>query len=247
MFKKIIDKILGWKGYEITRIQNLDTKVESGEYRWLQDLKIKTVLDVGANAGRFATMINKILPGVKIYSFEPIKDCFEILKQLEKSNHNLKTFNFALGNKSGEQTIFKNEFLPSSSLLSMAESHKNIFPYTRESKPETINIKTLDSISDEIEFLSRVLLKVDVQGFELEVLKGAKESLKSIEIIIIETSYLELYESQPLFDDVYTFLKNSGFVYYGNFDQMPDPKTGLVLQSDAIFIKKDITLSSTFQ
>jgi FkbM family methyltransferase len=165
------------------------------------------------------------------------------LKQLGNDNNKLKTFNFALGSKSGEQTIFKNEFLPSSSLLSMAEVHKTIFPYTRESKPETIFIKTLDSMSDQIEYLSRVLLKVDVQGFELEVLKGAKQSLKSIAIIIIETSYLELYESQPLFDDIYTFLKDSGFIYYGNFDQMPDPKTGLVLQSDAIFVKKDIKLS----
>ena len=243
MFKKITDKILRSKGYEITRIQTIDTQIESGKFKWLQKLNIQTVLDVGANTGQSAIIINKILPGVKIYSFEPVKECYEILKQLENTNNNLKTFNFALGSSSGELTINKNEFSASSSLLLMAQLHKNIFPYTRESKPETITIKTLDSIAGEIEFKTRVLLKADVQGFELELLKGAKESLRFIEIIIIETSFLELYDSQPLFDDIYSFLKISGFIYHGNFDQMPDPKTGLVLQSDAIFVRKDINLS----
>jgi FkbM family methyltransferase len=237
MFKKIIYKILRWKGYQITRIQTLDTQIESGKFKWLQELKIKTVFDVGANTGQFVNMINKILPGIKIYSFEPIKECFEILKQLENNNNNLKAFNFALGSKSGEQTIFKNEFLPSSSLLSMAEVHKNIFPYTRESEPETIFIKTLDSISDQIVFQTKVLLKVDVQGFEINVLKGAISSLNNIDVIIIETLFVELYYNQTQFDDIYSFLVKRNFSYRGNFEQIRDPKSGRILWADAIFIR----------
>lgn len=237
MYKKIINKILRWKGYEISRIQTLDIKIKSGKFNWIKQLNIKTVLDVGANTGQFAHMINKILPGVKIYSFEPIKECFEILKQLENANSNLKTFNFALGNKSGEQTIFKNEFLPSSSLLNMAELHKNIFPYAKESEPETIFIKTLDSISDQIVFQTKVLLKVDVQGFEINVLKGAISSLSNIDVIIIETLFVELYYNQTQFDDIYSFLVNRNFSYRGNFEQINDPKSGRILWADAIFIK----------
>lgn len=237
MFKNIIYKILRWKGYQITHIQTLDTQIESGKFKWLQELEIKTVLDVGANTGQFVNMINKILPGVKIYSFEPVKESFEILKQLENNYNNLKAFNFALGSDSREQTIFKNEFLPSSSLLSMTQVHKNIFPYTRESESETIFIKTLDSISNQIVFQTKVLLKVDVQGFEINVLKGAISSLSNIDIIIIETLFVELYYNQTQFNDIYSFLVKRNFSFRGNFEQIRDPKSGRILWADAIFIK----------
>jgi hypothetical protein len=76
-----------------------------------------------------------------------------------------------------------------------------------------------------------------VQGFEIEVLKGIGTVMKMIDIIIIETSFVKLYQGQPLFNEVYSYLIGNGFRFIGNFEQLKDPKTGRILQADSIFIR----------
>jgi FkbM family methyltransferase len=242
MFKRVIDKILREKGYEINRIQTIDVKIESGEFKWLQEFGIKTVLDVGANVGLFTEMVSKILPQASIYAFEPLTECYEKLNKLTDQIKKLKCFNVALGSENMEAVINKNMFTASSSLLKMRSLHKETFPYTAIESEEKIQVVTFESLINEIQLEEKVLLKLDVQGYEIEVLRGMKSVLNNIDLIIAETSFVELYQGQPLFNEVYDFLRNKGFEYYGNFDQMTDPKAGSVLQADAIFAKKDIKL-----
>lgn len=237
MLKKLISNSLRKIGYQISRIQTLDDKIMKGEFKWIQDFKIKTVIDVGANVGKFTILINKIINNAKVYSFEPISDCYEQLVKNTKRIDNVECFNIALGRESKETVINRNEFLPSSSFLEMEPLHKSVFPRTHNLAKEKVTITTLDKIHNEIDWAPKILLKIDVQGFELSVLKGANSSLNLIDIIIVETIFVELYKNQARFNDIYNFLVERNFSYCGNFNQFNDPESGHILWADAIFIK----------
>jgi len=237
ILKKSLRALLKQKGYQICKIFTLESDIKEGKYAWLQDTGIRTVLDVGANVGKFTKMISKILSNVNIHSFEPLADCYKELIENTKHLDNINYFNFALGEKESESIIYHNEFTPSSSILKMKDLHKKIFPETTHSFNEIIQIRDLDGVNDEINWIQKTLMKIDVQGFEMSVLRGANSSLNKIDIIIIETIFLELYKNQARFDDIYNFLVERNFSYQGNFDQMKDPKSGRIIYADAIFIR----------
>jgi len=237
MLKKLISNSLRKAGYQISKVSTLDTDIKAGKYSWLQEMGIRTVLDVGANVGKFTNLISDILTDVSIYSFEPLAECFDELIKNTKHLENVKYFNFALGEQQSQTTIYHNEFSPSSSILKMKELHKDLYPSTTNSVKEIVQIKDMDSLNDKINWIPKTLMKIDVQGFEINVLKGTISSLNNIDVIIIETLFVELYESQTQFDDIYSFLVKHNFGYRGNFEQIKDPKSGRILWADAIFIK----------
>ena len=233
IIKKMITKICLLLGLKISRIRK--------NVKWLQNMDIKTVIDVGANIGQAARMFHDILPNAFIYSFEPLQDCFLQLRSNMADVSNFKAFNIALSDKDGKQDIYRNEHSPSSSFLKMCELCKKEYPFTSREAIETVEVKTLDSIVNELELKDNILLKIDVQGFEDKVLRGGMNTLSRVMVIIIETSFYELYEGQPLFPDIYDFLKKNGFVYSGNWEEeKKSPIDGATLQADSIFIKTNI-------
>ncbi|NJO65558.1 MAG: FkbM family methyltransferase [Richelia sp. RM2_1_2] len=78
---------------------------------------------------------------------------------------------------------------------------------------------------------------MDTQGYEDKVLSGGEKIIKSANVIIIETSFVKLYENQPLFNDIYSKLIEWGFSYAGSLEQLVSPHTGKILQADSLFIK----------
>jgi FkbM family methyltransferase len=237
ILKRRLRDLLKNNGYQISKISTLESEVKSGKYVWLQEMGIRTVLDVGANVGSFTKMISVILDNINIYAFEPLPDCYTTLIKNTEHLENVTCLNCALGDTNSEGSIYHNEFSPSSSLLKMKELHKEIFPQTKNAINENIRIRELDSFDNEINWTRKILLKIDVQGFEMNVLKGADSSLKKIDIIIVEILFVELYENQTRFDDIYKFLYERNFSYKGNFNQVADTKTGRIIYADAIFIK----------
>jgi hypothetical protein len=81
------------------------------------------------------------------------------------------------------------------------------------------------------------LIKIDVQGYEMQVLKGGERVIQSADVIIIETTFVPLYKDQPLFADIYNYFTSRGFRYAGNIEQLLAPINNQILQADAIFIK----------
>lgn len=214
---------------------------EKNKYLWLKEYNISTVIDVGANEGQFALDIRQYLPEAIIYSLEPLKDCFKILKSRFKGDEKFFGFCVALGDKNENMDIYRSEFSPSSSILEMADIHKDAFPYTKGLMKEKISVETLDNFieNNNIELVDNVLLKLDVQGYEDKVLKGSEKTLGRIKVILTEVSFVELYKRQVLFEDIYTSLKSNGFKFYGCNNLLSSPKNGFPLQADAIFIKSD--------
>ena len=233
-----INLLLQRFGIEVKRIDTLQRRIDAGKYRWLQEKGIKTIIDIGANVGQFAEMIRPIIPSAMIYSFEPLESCFSELKLKEKTLSPFQCFQYGLGDKNEIKEINHNKFTQSSSLLTMEQRHKDAFPYTKDSYKESISIVTLDSVISNLAIESPLFVKIDVQGYELNVLRGAAATLPMIDILIVEVSFTRLYENQPLFEDINKELRKYQFEYVGNFEQLTDPINGAVLQADAIYINR---------
>ena len=238
MLKVKINNFLRRFDYQFIKVPFSQKKINSGFYRWLNDLQIKTIIDVGANEGQFADNFIKIFPDAIIFSFEPLHETFKILEKKFEANQRIKLFNYACGEVEQETFIYHNDFSPSSSLLEITDLHKDAFPFTAHVKKEKITIKRLDDVMKNIVIESKLLLKIDVQGYEMSVLKGAEETLAKSDIIIIETSFQELYKNQPMFKDIYEFLSKYNFDYCGCLEQIYDERNGRILQADSIFVKK---------
>ena len=235
--KQVINDVLGVTGYEIRHTPSVANEMARGKYRWLQERGIATVLDIGANVGQFAEMMRAVFPRAAIHAFEPLAACCSILARKKPSLEPMCLYPVALGKVDGVATIYHNDFSASSSLLPMTGRHREAFPHTGHTTEEQITVRPLDAVMAGVAYTSPILMKVDVQGFELDVLAGAETTLQRVDVLIVETSMVELYERQPLFHEVYEFLRARGFVFAGSFDQIADPSNGAVLQADAIFLK----------
>jgi FkbM family methyltransferase len=205
---------------------------------WFKAFNIDTVLDIGANIGQFTKTISTLLPEANIYSFEPIPECFEKIQHIASINHQIKAFNLGVGDQSGILAFEQSSSSVSSSFLKMSDTHKQAFPSTKGSKTVNVKITRLDDIAQDIDLGRSLLIKIDVQGYEDKVLKGGEKTIKNAMIVIVEISFTTLYESQPLFDDIYSVFKEWGFICVGMLDQLSDPNTGMILQGDAIFIRQ---------
>ncbi|MGJ5675438.1 MAG: FkbM family methyltransferase [Nostochopsis sp.] len=205
---------------------------------WFHDFNISTVLDIGANVGQFAVTINKVLPKAKIYSFEPLPECFDKLKARMVNVEKFSGFNLAIGEETGELDFEFNNFSPSSSFLKMNNLHQQEFPETKKSQIVKVKVERLDAIVEEVDITYPLLIKIDTQGYEDKVLSGGSKTIQRATVLIIETSFVELYDEQPLFNDIYTKLRNWGFSYAGSLEQLVSHETGQILQADSIFLKR---------
>jgi len=222
--------VLGWRLFLLPAAGH--------KFKWIQDMSINTVIDVGAHKGQSALEFHELFPHARIYSFEPLLDCYLQLNARMKNVPNFRSFNLALGDMKGILTMHRSEFSPSSSLLKMANLHKEAFPYSAGEIQETVDVNTLDNMTRELDLEDDILLKIDVQGWEHKVLIGSRSLLKRIRVIVVEASFQELYEGQPLFGDIYDLLFSQGFVYSGTWAELRSPLDGAPLQQDSIFIRK---------
>ena len=205
---------------------------------WIQALNIDTILDIGANVGQAAINFCTLFPKAKVHSFEPIPDCFTQLKQVAMAFPNLSIHNFALGDETGQIDFHQNGYSPASSILNMSEEHVKSYPKTVESSTINVPIRRLDDVITELNLPdhSRILVKIDVQGYEKNVIAGGVHLIKQARMVVVETSIKSLYEGDSSFRDLYHMLCEHGFDYHGSLEQLIDPKTGAVLQQDAIFV-----------
>ena len=205
--------------------------------KWLEKYDIKTIIDIGAHTGQFAKEIREKLPQARIYSFEPLKDCYQKLVQNMSMDKNFKAYNFALGNKESRQEINRSASSPSSSLLPMANLHEEMYPHTKGGSKEEIDVKRLDDVFKDSDLEKEILVKIDVQGYEDKVIEGGINIISQAKIALLEVSFLELYKGQALFSEIYDIMKRLGFRYQGRTQQRINPLTGEVLYEDSIFIR----------
>lgn len=204
---------------------------------WIRQSGILTVIDVGAHKGEFSCAIRAVLPGVRIYAFEPLEDCYKVLCRRLGTNGRGQAFLAAVGRQDGTLTLWRSRYAKSSSILPMAELHKVAFPWTADSSPQSVTMKSLDACNGQLQLEAKVLLKIDVQGYEAEVLLGALKLLEKIDYVLLEVSFRQLYEKQASFEEIHSILRGAGFSYSGNLEQLLSPLDGSLLQADALFVR----------
>ena len=205
--------------------------------KWYRTQRFATILDVGAYIGAYAYALQHILPDAQVYSFEPLPDSFARLQKNMRKFGQWQGFNTALGDSKGSLEFWQNEFSASSSALPMEDLHRKTFPQTDKSDEVTVAVTRLDEMLPELVIKAPVLLKIDVQGFELSVLRGAENLLKKVDCVVCEVSYRPLYKGQASFADLYQFMLQHSFTYQGSLENLVSPLDGTIMQSDAVFIR----------
>ena len=235
MFKKIIKETISKTGYELVNKKKLTTTNLLG----LKSLGINTIIDVGANRGQFLTEYIKHFPDAQFFCFEPLTtEINELENVAKKFKNNIVVVNSALGNREGKILFHQHSHSSSSSILTTTNNCKDLFPQTKDQKDIEISITTLDNyFEDKLNSnYKNILLKIDVQGFELEVLKGAQKTLNMISACLLEINFTNLYKNQASFNELYEFLRRMGFEYAGAMDQNFTDEGRLVF-SDILFIR----------
>jgi FkbM family methyltransferase len=205
---------------------------------WLQQLGISTVLDIGANTGQFAAQIRDTLPDAHIYSFDPVEENFRQLQRREARDLRFKAYKFALGDANQKLPFNQNRFSASSSFLDLGEMHKSNFPFAREVEQVEVEVRRLDDLAPELNLEPEILVKLDVQGFEDQVIRGGASVLRTARVVITEVSFQALYEGQPLFGDIHQQLTELGFSLRGFSEQIRSTADDQMLSADAVYVRR---------
>lgn len=192
---------------------------------------IRTVIDVGASHGQFALFAATEFPSARVISFEPLEEPIADLRRM--MGERVESHKTAVGAENGTVEINVSGHDDSSSVLGIGERQQEVFPGTGVVETRRTPITTLD---DAIERpVSRpAMLKIDVQGLELQVLKGAKQTLAEIDEALIECSFTELYDGQALADEVIAHMLESGLRLAGIHGLHTTP-SGEAVQADLHF------------
>jgi FkbM family methyltransferase len=234
--KKIIQNIAGALGYSIIKKKNffkiqrtLDAAIKN---KILKDNPI--ILDVGAHEGESIVRFKNIFKDPHIHSFEPQEESFNILKRLK--NKNIFVNNFALGSKEEIKDFYINSNDATSSFIPLDNSSKHLKGITTI-KNKKINLKKLDDYVAEKEIDYIDLLKIDVQGYETEVLLGSLKSLSNkIKMIEVEICFVEYYKNISSFYNIEKII-NEQFELYALSSPVAR-RDGRIKVLDALYIKK---------
>lgn len=201
---------------------------------------IDLVLDVGANAGQFATLLReKYRYRGQIVSFEPLDDAYARLVETSSRDTQWQCVKTALGDLEGTSVINVSANSWSSSLLDVSPKSLEFEPSIGYVGTQNVSIRRLDMLTEELSLNSQsIFLKLDVQGYETQVLLGALRILDRVKLIQIETSLVPVYKNEPLIGDMVKTLDFLGFRIVAVEPGWSDPKTGELLQMDLILARK---------
>jgi len=200
---------------------------------------VDIVFDIGANTGQFARSLRDAgYPG-RIVSFEPLSAAHSALLRASDNDPDWQIApRVAIGSSEGEVQFNIAANSVSSSILGMLESHIRAAPQSVFVGTERVPLSTLDKAAiGHLDSQSKPFIKIDTQGYESNVLDGAKDILARAAGIHIELSFLPLYEGQELFGTLLSKLQAEGFSIWGIWPGFVDEGTGRMLQVDAVLFR----------
>lgn len=205
---------------------------------------IRTVLDIGANRGQYRTRLRLAGYRGRIVSFEPLSSHRETLLTLAKDDPLWDIApRVAIGETRGEAEINVSEGDDMSSLLKVEETLLTALPRSRVLGRETVPVETLDHLWDTVVRRGDdpVFVKVDTQGFELPVIKGAESLIRAGKIAgwQLELSLLPLYGGEPTFEKVTAHLTERGYEVHLILSGYFSKRLNRQLQIDEIFFRKE--------
>lgn len=230
---KSIKKFFNLFGLEVHRGSSRRSSFV-GALRQIKDLGFTpvTIIDVGAAMGIFTLQCHSVFPDSRYLLIEPLEENADFLNQVTKRIPNTEYILAVADAQSGEKTLNVHSDLVGSSLY--LEKEANL-----DGTPRNVPAVTLDYICKERNASGPYLIKIDVQGAELDVLSGAKEILDKTEYVILEVSLFQFVKGGPQLYDVVTFMKSRGFVVYDMFGYHYRLLDGAMAQIDIAFVKEE--------
>lgn len=199
---------------------------------------VDVVLDVGANIGQYARSLLRMGYRGRIVSFEPLSSARRRLEANARGVPNWQIVPVALGDFDGRSTIHVAGNSQSSSLLEMLPRHVAAAPDSAYVSAEVVEVRRLDSLfSEYCRAGERCFLKLDVQGLEQAVLRGARESLARCLGVQLEMSLLPLYEGEATFTELLDQMADHGYSLMWLENGFVDPHSGRLLQLDGVFYR----------
>lgn len=192
------------------------------------------VVDIGANRGQFSLVVRRIFPSAKIHAIEPLHEPGQIFKKVFLRDDLVEFHPCAIGRERADATIHVSFDDDSSSLLPISEAQVRLYPRTAEKEVRKVTIIPLRDLLDGNTILPPALLKIDVQGFELESLRGCEPLLDCFQYVYVECSFIELYEGQALASEIMAYLAKHGFSLVGVYNMGYD-RAGYAIQGDFLF------------
>lgn len=245
LVKSKIKFLINSLGWDLHRLQAAEMQFEplkasiKEAFFIIDYLQANVIYDIGANAGQFALGIRSAGFLGRIVSFEPLTEAHQQLMNAAVNDPDwLVHPRTAVGDFDGEAKINIAGNSESSSILPMLESHSSAAECSAYIGEETASVIRLDSTIDKyLDYDSRLFIKIDTQGYEWQVLDGAKETLKRAVGVILELSMVPLYGGQKLWRETIDRMEVEGFVLWAVQQVFTDPRSGRVLQVDATFIR----------
>lgn len=163
---------------------------------------------------------------------------YDLLSQGARRLDHWEAVHCALGASPGSAMINVAGNSVSSSILPMTTVHVNSAPASEYVRTERVRVERLDDVTRTlVRPEDRVFLKLDVQGFENEVLAGASSTIESVVAIQVEVSFQELYLGQPSALTLISYIQSLGFALFGLANGFKDKDSGCILQADAFFLR----------
>ena len=203
------------------------------EHKAVLDRPLSTVVDIGANRGQFA-LAARAISGARVISFEPLPEVAVLFQKVFSEDSAVRLHVAAIGERDERKLIHLSARDDSSSLLEIGEAQSNFFPGTHEVGTLEVDVGPLDKFLTEGEIVRPAMLKLDVQGFELEALAGCKSLIDNFNYVYCECSFVELYKGQKLAGEVISYLGSLGFNLSGIYNPSYD-RIGNCIQTDLLF------------
>jgi len=190
-----------------------------------QGREIRQIIDAGANVGQFAAMARFCWPQARIISYEPDPTAAAQFRKIHGKDSKIILHECALGDNPGVLSInYGESSAQNSALVETKASRRGTFQAV---------VRTLDDSLDKSN--EKRFLKIDVQGYEMHVLRGAQAILKEVDYLLIEISLADMFEGGALVEEVWGFLRKNGFKYHHVMDLYFDSDHGVVMQMDVLF------------
>jgi FkbM family methyltransferase len=208
--------------------------IESLELLELLPRRPQVIYDVGANTGRWTLLAKSVYPQAEVFAFEPLDDhCREFLR-ITSNLQGVTLHQVALGSVPGQFDMQIPNKSDAASLLPMTLSCQDIFNLKFE-RSVTVAVERLDDYARARQLPPPDLIKMDVQGFECEVLNGASNTVKNAMAVITEASFREVYKGQCRFDQLVSLLAQGGL--FAHAFGLGTPVGKPLMQCDALFLR----------
>jgi FkbM family methyltransferase len=236
--KQRVRKLVRSFGYDLVRFPRESL---GGHLATLIDrLGVDCVLDVGARYGEYAETLRGLGYTGRLVSFEPVAEHFEILERAARTDPEWHVRRLALGSETATRTINVTRGSHFTSFLTASEFGRETFPETEVEHEEQVEVRRLDDLFAEVVpgDEPRVFLKLDTQGWDLEVLRGAPRSLDAVVAVQSEISVKPVYDGMPSYLEVIPYLNERGFELSGLFPVGRDERLR-VLELDCVLVRAD--------